>query len=478
MAEMFRIARFFGSTSARLSRRFAILYAIITALVFGLSYHFADREMSDWVSEQLADDAAGFARLYEREGMTPTLEKLTGFAGFNFEDYRIYLLEGPDGTVLAGNIDAIELPLDGNYVPIENIRAETPRYREVSGYLVQTVQLGPNRLVLGTSTFFLEELREVLGRGFIAGFILLLLSGLAAGVVVGQRTERRMTRITSTLRSVAAGQLDMRVAGGRGDAHDIARLNDEINRTIAQLQKMVESQKQISADIAHDLRTPMQRLRQRLDALRDMPGLPPESEVAINDAAAIADDLIDTFHALLRIAEIEAGQRAGRFETVPLAPLLERIEDAYGAVAEENGQHLAVSFTDRDAAISGDRQLLTQMLANLVENALRHCPAGTRIELTLSRQAGQVTLTVADNGPGIPDAEREKVLRRFYRLEKSRTTPGNGLGLSMVKAIADLHGASMQFMDNAPGLKVVIGFSPSRLMAPAPEPSGSSHPPA
>lgn len=458
MAKAGSIPRFFRSTSARLSLRFAALYAIITALVFGLSYHFADREISEWVSDQLAEDAAGFAHLYESDGLEAVQAKLGGFAGFNFEDYRIYLLEDADGIILAGNVDAID-GQGGGYVAVDAIHAEKPRYEDVTGYLLHSVQLGPNRLTLGTSTYFLEELREVLGRGFVTGFILLLLAGLLAGIIVGRRTEKRLTQISATLKSVALGQLERRVPTTGSDSDDLARMADEINRTIAQLQQMVESQKQISADIAHDLRTPMQRLRQRLDVLLNAPDLTPGNREVAEQAVEIADDLIEIFHALLRIAQIEAGQRSVRFAATPLAPILARIEDAYGPVAEENDQTLVFGIEDQDAIVLGDQHLLTQMIANLVENALRHSPSRTRIEVTLARADDSILLQVSDDGPGIPAEEWDKVFRRFYRLEKSRTTPGNGLGLSMVRAIAELHGAAVTMNDNNPGLSVLLSFS-------------------
>ncbi|MBU2959183.1 HAMP domain-containing sensor histidine kinase [Paracoccus sp. 1_MG-2023] len=452
------MARFLRSTSARLSLRFAGLYAIITALVFGLSYHFADREISGWVADQLAEEAAGFSSLYDNEGLDAVRAQLGGFAGFNFEDYRIYLLEDADGRVLAGNVEAIDRQASSGYVTATAVQAQTPRYEDVMGYVLHSVQLGPNRLTLGTSTYFLEELQEVLGRGLVAGFVLLLLAGLVAGIVVGRRTERRLNRISATLKSVALGQLDRRVPVTGGDGDDLARMAAEINRTIARLQQMVESQKQISADIAHDLRTPMQRLRQRLDVLRHAPDLPPQITQDAEQAVEIADDLIETFHALLRIAQIEAGQRSVRFAATPLAPILARIEDAYGPVAEENGQTLVFDIEDPGATVQGDQQLLTQMVANLIENALRHTPAATRIEGTLTGADDGVLLRISDNGPGIPAAERDKVFRRFYRLEKSRTTPGNGLGLSMVRAIAELHEATVVLGDNRPGLCVTVRF--------------------
>ena len=454
------IAGFFRSTSARLSLRFAALYAVITLLVFGLTYNFADREISEWMSDQLADDAAGYAQLYESKGLDAVVAELAGFAGFNFEDYRIYLLADNDGRVVAGNVDKIDLQGDKNYAPVAAIHAQSPRYEDVTGYLLQSEQLGPYQLTLGTSTFYLEELREVLARGLVVGFILLLLAGLLAGVIVGRRTEKRLTQISATLTSVGNGNLGHRVPTAAGDGDDLARMAFEINRTIAQLQQMVESQKQISADIAHDLRTPMQRLRQRLEGLLAQPDLSPEIDADICAAIEITDDLIETFHALLRISQIEAGQRVGRFAATSLAVILTRIEDAYGAVAEEKGQLLSFDVADHTTMVDGDQQLLTQMIANIVENALRHCPAGTRIAVRLSRTLDMVRVEVSDNGPGIPTTERDKVFRRFYRLEKSRTTPGNGLGLSLVRAIAELHDASVELDDLKPGLRVSVRFPP------------------
>ena len=458
MADMARILRFLRSTSVRLSLRFAGLYALVTALIFGLTYTFAEREVMDWVAEQLAEDAAGFSTLYTSDGLEAALLKLNGFAGFNFENYRIYLLQDADGRILAGNIAGVDWQGDRGYVPARAVHTLDRNHSDAAGYILQSVDLGQHRLTLGTSTYFLEELREVLGRGLVIGFILLLLSGLIAGVIVGRKTERRLTEISGTLKSVAQGQLDARVPAAGHDGDDLARVATEINRTITQLQHMVESQKQISADIAHDLRTPMQRLRQRLDAMAQSGRLSPQMEDEVAGAIEVIDDLIDTFHGLLRIAEIESGRRRERFTDIALSPLLARLEDAYGAVAEENGQILSLRITDPEATVHGDQQLLTQMIANLVENAMRHAPTDTRIVVSLSRDANGVSVEVADNGPGIPADEREKVLRRFYRLEKSRTTPGNGLGLSLVKAIADLHGATVTLADNGPGLRVAVRF--------------------
>lgn len=461
MPEPGGVSRFLHSTSVRLSLRFAGLYAVVTVLVFGLTYLFADREITDWVADQLAEDAAGFATLYESEGLDAVLIKLNGFAGFNFEDYRIYLLKDAEGNILTGNVAGIDWQDVSGYVPTDAVHPLGSRHNDVAGYLLHSAELGPNHLTLGTSTYFLEELREVLGRGLLIGFMLLLLAGLVAGIIAGRRTERRLTQISGTLKSVAMGHLEARVRAAGREADDLARLAQEINRTITQLQLMVESQQQISADIAHDLRTPMQRLRQRLDAMIQSGNLSPQVEEQMAGAIALVDDLIATFQALLRIAQIESGRRRERFADIPLAPLLRRIEDAYGAVAEEGGQILRFAIEDSGATVRGDQQLLTQMIANIIENALRHGPEGTLIQVSLTRRGDGVVIAIDDDGPGIPEDERDKVFRRFYRIEKSRTTPGNGLGLSLVRAVADLHEADVTLTDNAPGLRVVIRF-PSR----------------
>jgi signal transduction histidine kinase len=265
--------------------------------------------------------------------------------------------------------------------------------------------------------------------------------------------------VSGTLERVAEGDLEARVPLHDSDADDLARLSREINSTISQLEKMVESQNQITADIAHDLRTPMQRLRQRLEAIGQSEELADHLSGQVYQAIEAADDLIETFHALLRISQIEAGAQRESFREVDLTAVLSRIEDAYSAVAEENNQTLVFTGGAAPHTVLGDQQLLTQMVANVVENALRHCPSKAHVEMSLLSTSDHTTFTVCDNGPGIPERDREKVFRRFYRVEKSRTTSGNGLGFSLVKAIADLHCAKVALSDNQPGLKVTVLFS-------------------
>ncbi|WP_089172818.1 ATP-binding protein [Bosea sp. AS-1] len=220
----------------------------------------------------------------------------------------------------------------------------------------------------------------------------------------------------------------------------------------------MENVRQVSNDIAHDLRTPLARLRQGLEVARGRARTGAEYQAAVDRALDEADGLLQTFSALLRIAHIESGARRSAFRTVDLSEVMQTVAEAYGPAAEDGNRVIRAEIADT-VRVHGDRELLTQLFSNLVENALQHTPQGALITMHLTRQFSEAVAEVADNGPGIPEQERSKAFRRFYRLERSRITPGNGLGLSMVAAIADVHHATVQVLDNAPGLRVAVRFA-------------------
>jgi signal transduction histidine kinase len=229
-----------------------------------------------------------------------------------------------------------------------------------------------------------------------------------------------------------------------------------MNLMLDRTQALMDGLRQVSTDIAHDLRTPLGRLRQHLESMRDLSG-PEALECAIDDALAQVDEVLATFHALLRIGQIEGGAGRARFEAVNLSAVMERVHLAYETAAEDAGKSFDAEIAP-DLEVRGDPQLLTQLFANLIENALRHAGEGAQISLGLASVDGAVTATVADNGPGIPTAEHGRVVQRFYRLDASRSTAGSGLGLSLVAAIAELHGADLRLRDNSPGLLVELQF--------------------
>ncbi|MFI4949827.1 MAG: sensor histidine kinase [Caulobacterales bacterium] len=277
---------------------------------------------------------------------------------------------------------------------------------------------------------------------------------LDAAVLRGSGHSRRLAAISGTAEAIIDGDLTRRVPV-RGAQDDLDRLALTFNRMLDRIENLMESLKQVSSDVAHDLRTPLTRLRQRLEA-----GLsaPQETSQALEGALGDLDSILETFAALLRIAQIEGGARRAAFRPCDLSAIAATVVEAFAPSAEDERQALTLDAAS-PVQVEGDPELLTQMLVNLVENALRHAGPGARIVVAAS-QAGEAsrTLTVTDNGPGIPEIERRRVLERFYRLERSRTTAGSGLGLAMAAAVARLHGGRIDLLDAGPGLRAQVSF--------------------
>jgi signal transduction histidine kinase len=223
------------------------------------------------------------------------------------------------------------------------------------------------------------------------------------------------------------------------------------------MQGLMEGLRQVSSDIAHDLRTPLTRLRRRLEDALATPRRNPESDVLIHDAVAQVDEILATFSALLRLAQLEGGAGRQAFRTVDLSELAQRLREAYEPVAEDQGKELTAEIAP-NVLIVGDEELLTQLVSNLIENAFAHAPSSSPVVLRVGTREDRALLAVSDCGPGVPAHERQEVLRRFYRLDRSRSTPGAGLGLAMVQAIAQLHAGEVELGDNAPGLIASVWF--------------------
>jgi signal transduction histidine kinase len=310
-------------------------------------------------------------------------------------------------------------------------------------------------LVVGRDTSDLDELSDWLGLVTLWSGLGITILALGGGLLIGGIFLRRMDRVNQALQRIMDGSLDERIpAIGMGE--EFSHLTRNMNLMLDRTQALMEGLRQVSTDIAHDLRTPLGRLRQHLETMRDL-AHSEALEGAIDDALAQVDEVLATFHALLRIGQIEGGAGRARFEVVNLSAVMERVHLAYDTAAEDAGKTLSAQIAP-DLAVHGDPQLLTQLFANLLENALRHTGKSASISMRLAEVGGVIVAAVADNGPGVPAAERGRVVRRFYRLDASRSTAGSGLGLSLVAAIAELHGADLRLCDNSPGLAVEIHF--------------------
>ena len=450
--------KFVQSTALRLSVRYALLYALLSALVLVAAFLFVRGELREWIDDDVRAVHIELAQTYDNGGLpalTAEVGRLTIAAARN---NMIYGLASANGEYLAGNAKGVPPLHKAQILERDRIQVTGDFDRDVTQFNARDATLGGARLVVGKSTHLTQEATEVLGQVMAAGLVLLSVVGLTAGLLVGRLTERRIGAIRSTLAAVSEGDLGRRAPVGRG-TDDLDRVSEYINATLQRLQALVETQKQISADIAHDLKTPIQRLRQRLERAR------PEDDQTtelVEKCISETDAIIHTFQALLRIAQIEGGARRARFQSIDIRSVCDAVIAAFAPVAEDSGQFVSAELPETPMEVEGDEELLTQLIANLVENAIRHCDAGVKIFVSLTRVNDQVVVSVIDTGSGIPAHERDRVFRRLYRLEKSRTSPGTGLGLSLVKAIADLHDADIELSDNGPGLRVDVKFSANR----------------
>jgi signal transduction histidine kinase len=268
---------------------------------------------------------------------------------------------------------------------------------------------------------------------------------------------RRLDQFNKTSRQIMAGDLSQRVPR-TGSADEFDQLAENLNAMLDQIEQLMAGIREVSDNIAHDLRTPLTRLRNRLEGLHGDLDQGSRAYQDVELSIAEADQLLSTFRALLRIARLESGSHPIEKEKIDLAELARDSVELYEAVAQDKGLELSAELAT-DLTIDGDRDLLFQAIANLLDNAIKYTPTGGRINVVLERQTGAIRLCIGDTGLGIPARERDKVTQRFYRLESSRSTPGNGLGLSLVEAVAKMHGAELDLSDNAPGLRACIRFS-------------------
>jgi len=302
----------------------------------------------------------------------------------------------------------------------------------------------------------LHKMEEMVERSFLWGLAACMALALMGGIVASGRLLRRIESISETSRDIIDGDLKRRVPTGQVD-DEIEHLAGSINAMLDRIQSLMEGLHQVTTDIAHDMRTPLTRLRQRLERAQrgDLDGMQLR-ELLVSTVKEI-DITLDIFGALLRIAQIESGARKAAFGKVDLSELLRTVVELYRTDAEEKGQTVYENISG-ECVVHGDHELLMQLFANLIENAVRHAPDSACLVVSAAEIEERIEVQVTDSGHGIPIEERAKVLQRFYRLESSRTTPGSGLGLSMSLAIVNLHRATLSLSDNEPGLRATVSF--------------------
>jgi signal transduction histidine kinase len=361
----------------------------------------------------------------------------------------IYNLRDGAGKLLAGNT---EFP-----TPAKGFSGLFPSQTDKNAiaYKLYRRELGPYDLTVGVSYNDTEKLTRTVTTSFAWATGITFILGMGGAVLVSVRLRRRVSRLIQIAHAIGHGELSRRLPISP-HMDEIDHLATELNVAIGQLESSVTALKQVTTDIAHDLKTPLGRVFLMLDEVLNS-SQQQTRHPAIEAALAELSSVSATFDALLRIAQIQSRDRKANFRRIDLQALLLDIFDAFKPISEEERYRLSLNCPS-SGFIFGDADLVKQLCVNLLTNAFRHTPPGTAVEITLSSDAEWVKLIVSDNGPGIPAAERTKVFGRFYRLDKTRGSPGTGLGLSLVRAVADLHGGQILLSDNCPGLVCTVSF--------------------
>jgi signal transduction histidine kinase len=461
------LGKLFRTTTFKLTLVYLTVFALFAAFLLGYFALNTRRLIDEQITETVNAEINGLSEQYKLGGIRRLV--LAVDARARRPGSSLYLVTTFNGEALAGNVTALQAGIldspgwtETAYRRLDEAEGQeqnNPEHRA----LVRVFKLsGGFRLLVGRDLEERERLyRIVLAAGRWSVAIVIVL-GLAGGLFVTRRVLRRVDAMTETTRTIMEGDLGGRLpVAGTGD--EIHRQAEALNEMLDRIEALIGGLKEVSDNIAHDLKTPLTRLRNRAEQALRVADDEPEYRAALEATIDESDALIATFNALLMIARAESGQARDDMVDFDAAEIANDIGELYEPLADEKGLALKVDAAT-PAPARGNRELVSQALANLVDNAIKYAALrdgnGAPAEITVSAaQAGdRVLLTVADRGPGIPQAERTRVLDRFVRLEQSRSQPGSGLGLSLAAAVARLHGGELTLADNDPGLKCVIAL--------------------
>ncbi|MCS6879144.1 MAG: HAMP domain-containing histidine kinase [Geminicoccaceae bacterium] len=458
-------ARLLSSSVFRLTLAYGFAFGASALALLTFVYVAAVEYMEQQARETIEADAQGLIEAHALGGVHGLVELVNLRSTYDPDRASVYLVVDRDGRHRAGRLASWpEEPPDERGFWRLQVR-EREGERPARQILARAIELDSGaRLLVGRDIADKLHTQRLLQNAIVGGTGLMLLLGLFGGFALARWTIGRLEEINRTTSAIMAGHLGRRIAvEGGGDEFD--ELAQNLNAMLERIEQLVASMREVTDNIAHDLRTPLNRIRSRIEValLHDIDRT--EARELLEATMRDADALISTFNALLSIARAEAGARGQSFEPVDLAALARDVVELYEPLAEERAMELSVE-APRSAVVPANRQLLAQALANLVDNAIKYTPEGGRVRVRVN-DGPEPLLSVTDNGPGIPPALREKALERFVRLEPHRSTPGNGLGLALVAAVAKLHEAKLELDDARPGLEVRLRFPPSARQASA-----------
>lgn len=458
---MTALGKLFRTTAFKLTLVYLTVFAVFAASLIGYFAWNTRRLATDEIMRSVDAEVALLNAIYHRGGLRRFVDIVE--ARGRRPGSHLYLITLPTGQAIAGNVSSLSSGV------LDKIGWAETEYRRLDEQdaadqraLVRVYEL-PNgfRLLVGRDLEERERLYRIIvdtGRWSIA---LVIVLGLAGGFFVARRMLRRVDAMTETTRSIMAGNLSGRLSV-TGSDDELDRLAVNLNAMLERIEMLLKGFKEVSDNIAHDLKTPLTRLRNRCEEALRTAKSEADYRAALHSTIEESDNLIRTFNALLMIARAEAGQAATPMTEFDAADIARGVGELYDPLADDKGIALKVDAA-APAPVKGNRELVTQALANLVDNAIKYGGMaqganGAEIVIRAQSEGDRILLSVSDSGPGIPEADRGRVVERFVRLEQSRTQPGSGLGLSLAQAVARLHGGELKFEDNRPGLKAVLAL--------------------
>ena len=464
---------FFRSSIVRLALIYLGLFSAAVLVLLGIIYWTATDSVSRQIDKTIDAEIRGLAEQYRQGGTVGLIRAISRRVEEAERTRGLYLVTDHAFVPLAGNLsrwpDAT--PDAEGWVTFRLAFPDS----EGGGINFGRARLfdlgGGLRLLVGHDVRERIRVSALIRESLIWGLAVTIAVSLAGGLLMARSLRGKIDAINRTSREIMAGDISQRIpASGRGDEFD--QLASQLNAMLDQIERLLAGMKQVSDNIAHDLRSPLTRLRSRLEITLMEQQAAPAYRAAIEETIVEADRLLETFNALLSIAQAESGAPRRAFDSVRLNDVLRDVAELYEPVAEERGVRLEIGRVDT-LSLTGDRTLLSQALANLLDNAIKFTPADGHVRLSLVRDGDAARIAVSDDGPGIPEAARARVQERFVRLEESRSTAGSGLGLSLVAAVARLHGGALRLSDNAPGLEAALVLP--LPAAPARDSGGSRH---
>lgn len=450
----------FKSSAVRITLIYMVLFGLSVSIILGFVYWSTIVYTTNQTEEAINAELKVLSTVYERRGYPGLVTLLSERVRIQQQrpgDSSVYLLVDEQFHRLVGNISSwpkIAQDRSDGWLDFKLDDSRDGSSNEFTARARTFVIENRYNLLVGQGMRDLANLKELVGRALFWGLGLTLALGAIGGLMMRQTLGSRLSAINQTARKIMQGDLRKRIATkGSGDEFD--ELASNLNSMLDQIEGGMEGVRRVSDNIAHDLKTPLARLKNRVEELRFKVAGDVEQETSVDQILHEADGLLATFNALLRIARIEYSEQRKGFKNVDINSILYDIEELYDPLIEEKGQNLSVQLSD-SIELWADRDMLFQAFANLIDNAIKYTPEKGLISIRSHTKDGVWYLNITDNGPGIPETEHEKVVQRFYRLDQSRTTPGSGLGLALVFAVLKVHGMELKFDDNKPGLLVSV----------------------